>query len=354
MNVHTGAPVAQPHRINHPVAEGLQGHSPEVRGSHVECRALDTLETSRVNRPFQPIEADSDFDLSIREGEGKYQKRAKRKHIIKPIVTALTEYAKQSDSHLEKAYRNSIYCADLVLQEDGKLSSHYCKRRHCIVCESIRTAKLINTYKPVLETWGCTHFATLTQRTVKAERLVQRIDSLISESCETTKTARKRGIEYKAVRKLEITYNSRTKLYHPHLHLLFSNEDAATYTVDRHLDRHRESANKDAQDIRKADNQSLVEVFKYATKFVTKAKDSKGLPVPVSALDMIFRSLHRRRTVQPIGFKIAGDPEALDDLRGGQAFKSPERDIQWQWIQACADWIDLSTGEALSGYIPAE
>ena len=50
----------------------------------------------------------------------------------------------------------------MLLQEGGKLSAKYCGNRWCLVCNSIRTAKLFAAYGPTLRSWEDAHFVTLT------------------------------------------------------------------------------------------------------------------------------------------------------------------------------------------------
>lgn len=346
--------VAQPRTDNHSLAGGAETANTGQIQRVPEASRLDTL----AHLGTFP---DSSLSGAIRsqaevsqEGESRYSKRAKRKHITKPLVTALTEYAKQNESFLEKSYRNSIYCSDRVIQEDGTLRSHYCKNRCCLVCEAIKTARYINQYGPEIESWKSPHFVTQTLRTVPITELRDRLSYMQDEWRATYKAARKLGIEVKAVRKLEITFNTRTKLYHPHYHFITSDHIFGEYLVDRHLGRNRQTASSQAQDIRKADRRSLVELFKYATKPVSSKGSGHKQSVPLYALDGIYQNLYRKNVISKVGFKLnlSMNVEELEGLKGGQAFKSVERDIMWQWIQHCSDWIDLSTGETLSGYIP--
>lgn len=344
-------------RTHYPAgAEELRRSIQASQGTPIGGGSLDTLAHSGL---FPSSASESQIAVitsSARDEEAKYQKRAKRKNVTKPLVTRLTDYAKVNGSHLEKSYRNSIYCSDKVIQEDSRLRSHYCKNRCCLVCEAIKTAKYIHMYGPEILSWDVPMFVTQTLRTVTAEELSGRLKHMQSEWDLVRRYSRRKGIETKAIRKLEITYNTKTKRYHPHYHFITSSLDFAEFIISNHLDRHRESASPSAQDIRPADKRSMVELFKYATKPVSSKRSGERQSVPLHALDTIYRSLYRKNVITKVGFKVEKeiDVEELEDLRGGVAFKSIETDIIWEWEQACSDWIDKSTGEVLSGYNPDE
>ena len=352
MKLETRGQVAQTDKRFSSSAEGLRTPNGDSRG----VGSLDTLAHSTQNSSSASESQKAVIEVSESDEEKRYQKRAKRKHITKPLVTRLTDFAKVNDSHLEKSYRNSIYCSDRVIQEDGRLRSSYCKNRCCLVCEAIKTARYIHLYGPEITSWEDPHFVTQTLQTVSADNLKARLSHMQSEWKQTVDKARKSGIEAKAVRKLEITFNTRTGLFHPHYHFLTHNSTFGEYILERHLDRHRESASEKGQDIRQADRRSLVELFKYATKPVSSKRSDEKQAVPLHALDTIYRSLYRKNVISRVGFILKKDidVEAMDDLVGGNAFRSVEQDIIWEWEQAQADWLDLETGEALSGYVPTD
>jgi hypothetical protein len=63
------------------------------------------------------------------------------------------------------------------------------------------------------------------------------------------------------------------------------------------------------------------------------------------------------RVYQPVGFKVAADQRTDEDAAIGtngdavSAKRLGER-IHWEWMQELHDWIDLTSGETLSGCEP--
>jgi hypothetical protein len=274
-------------------------------------------------------------------------------YLSKPMATRLAEVAKVEGSPLQQSYRNTIYCNATLSQESGKIIGTYCGNRWCMTCSRIRTALAIQRYLPVLKTWSGRQFVTLTVRNVPADRLAPKIEEMLAAF-----TAAKRGIKrtdnltFKALRKLECTYNPKTDEYHPHFHVQVEGRRAAELLVDRWLEYFPSETDRQGQDIRSADDDdSLLELFKYFTKLMTKQK-----MMPVKALDIIFRSIRGRRVYQPVGFvapKDTTDDEGdlpLDE--GTDAPTRPDEVLRWVWSQSSSDWIDASTGECLSGYEP--
>jgi hypothetical protein len=176
----------------------------------------------------------------------------------------------------------------------------------------------------------------------------------------------KQGTSFQALRKLECTFNPRRQDYHPHLHLVVDGgRDVADRMVERWLSKHRASAVASAQDVRPLDQGGLTEVFKYFSKLTCPVSNDAGHTrriVPVAPLDVIFRAMRGRRVFQPMGLSAANNEDAavLDEedelgvLAAGSATKRLGESVLWMWEQDAADWLEMSTGEALTGYLPSE
>lgn len=286
----------------------------------------------------------------------KFQKRARAKFITTPLAVSLAELR----GELEKSYRNTVYCAAFIVQEDGALQSKYCGNRWCLVCSRIRTARAINAYLPVLQEWADPHLVTLTRRNVAGEVLPVALDEMLKafNSCKRS-IKRTEGLEFRAVRKTECTYNAQRDDYHPHFHVIVEGRQQAELLRDKWVERYRGEAEIAAQDVRPCDESSLMEVFKYFTKLTTKATTGERRITPPEALDVIFRAMRGRRVWQPVGFTLKADEDAQiegDELevKGSPAFKRSAERVLWEWEQDLADWVDLRTGEALSEYQPPE
>lgn len=320
--------------------------------------ALDTL-----------AKDDQNYTSHISSGVGerrKYAKRARAKYISVPLAVRLAELR----SELEKSYRNSVYCSSVIVQEDDHMRTHYCGNRWCLVCNRIRTARAINAYHPIIagdEAQGLTGWAepvavTLTMRNCVAADLEQRIEDMQSafQSCYRG-IRRTDKLEFVAVKKLECTYSVPRDDYHPHYHVIVDGRDVAECLVSRWLSWWGGLADRRAQHVAEADEGSLLELFKYFTKLTTKSRDGRTRQIaPVEALDVIFCAMHRRHVWRPYGFRLSDYEEELiegdeiKDLERSPAFKRVGEKAIWDWVQDLHDWVDKTTGEALSEYEPGE
>ena len=316
---------------------------------------LDTLaqlQTKGEDSPIGPLR-----NLTKSQDKNPLQKRARRKYLGNALVLKLVDAAKHSDIEnrrfLPDKYWNSWHCVD-ALQEskDGKLSGKYCKLKWCPVCNSIRTAKLINEYKPIFNEWEDPYFVTLTVPNVTGEELERAIKqmtntfSLLKES--HNKQARRKGTKIlTGIRKTECTFNVRRNNYHPHFHFLVDGADTAYEIIYQWLERYPECS-PNAQDVVKATKGSLIELFKYFTKFITKGPSGK-MAIYADALDVVFNAVHRKRTIQTFGFKKPKiEVEDPNEITGEDVLHVHK------WIQELGDWANVETGELLSGYIPSE
>jgi len=280
-------------------------------------------------------------------------KRARAKYISVPLAVKLAELR----SPLEQAYRNTVYCAGTLAQEGGKLTGKYCGNRWCLVCNRVRIARAINRYAPVLEGWTDKWFVTLTLRNVAGADLSATVEGMIHTAQEIRRgITRTDRLTFRALRKLECTYNAERNDFHPHFHFVVEGRAQADALVRRWLAAHHDTATADAQDVRACDNGSLHELFKYFTKVLAKARDGRARPVPPAALDLIFRAMKGRRVYQPMGFTAATearDEDApIDPAEATEATTRQSERVLWEWLQDCHDWVDLSTGEVLTGYQP--
>lgn len=315
-------------------------------------------------------------------------KRARRKFVTVGYVGALVDAAKlNEESNLTKSYWNTYHCARiLTLKSDGKVSGHYCKNRWCLVCNSIRTAQLINRYGPIMEGWEDRHFATLTIPNVTADQLpsaVRFMQELFVRVKNRLKVRAHRGQcpKFEGLRKLEVTYNPERNDFHPHYHFICSTAEAARQLVACWLEAYNASfeaaiwgeASALGQDVRPADSGACQELFKYFSKVISGSKKSERY-VYADALDVIFNAVKGTRVFQPFGFKAPAlelEPEAeeaaaLAGLEEAEAEAEAYALAEYTWSQEASDWqreglaVDLETGEVseeaqpLTGYVPGD
>jgi DNA-damage-inducible protein D len=277
-------------------------------------------------------------------------KRARAKTFTAPLSVKLASL----NSDLKKSYWNSYYCNDSLTQEGNKITGKYCNNRWCSVCNRIRTAKLIQGYNVPLSELEDKQFVTLTLPNCEGIELRKTIDFMLK----TVKTIQdvikmrhhrgKQDWQLVGIRKLECTFNHKTSTYHPHFHFLIEGEVAAKELVNEWLKRVPGTSNK-AQDVRKADKGAEIELFKYFSKIVTKTE--KGFTTFVEPLDVIFTAMRGLRVFQPIGLK-KDVSEDIEDIITEEISGIEEKFVDWKWFKH--DWVDKSTGEVLTGYIPSD
>lgn len=274
--------------------------------------------------------------------ENTFLKRARSKY----ITVGITNQLRKIDSTLHMSYVNTFFCTSVLQQTGQKITSKYCNNRWCMVCNRIRTAKLISGYKEPLNSLSDKQFVTLTIPNVPEDELHQVIRDLTRNfiSIKDTFRNRKTPIIIMGIRKLEVTYNPKRRDFHPHLHLVIERDQVARDIVTEWLKRYPAATDK-AQDIRPADENSIMELFKYFTKIVTKGA------LYYEPLDTIFRSMAGLRVFQPMGVK-KNVSEDIEELRSEIYKDLEEREVNWTWIET--DWIDPETGECLTGYDPSD
>jgi hypothetical protein len=330
--------------------------------------ALDTLAQLGTDHPDQ-----DNFNLSNTTKETDkdvLQKRARAKAFSSAVAVGLVEAAEKTDGKKIKSYWGSYHCASVAsLHTDGKVTSKYCKNRWCLVCNRIRTAKVINQYLPDLKKWledDDLYFLTLTDVNVPADVLpgeVQRLKELYRMIAETLKKQAQRGKRDKflSIRKLECTYNPYRDDFNPHIHAIVKGYNNAKAVLDEYLKR-SPTANVKAQNLKQVDSPGgMLEVFKYSAKMIVKAGDKRK--VCLTAMHEIYKAFDGVRTLQPYGFRCS-NPDAVvpaEEKTKAAVLK------EYEWDKYTSDWIaseidvDQDTGEVLgvicdplSGYQPSD
>ena len=296
--------------------------------------------TSSLIRYEQLRKVDSNSDMSV------LQKRAKSKYITLRLMKKMCAL----NSPLARGYQKTCACATVIDQKDGKMTSRYCGNRWCSVCNRIRSAQCISKYEPILKTWNDTQFVTLTVVNVEAKELLNTLTAMNANFRRVLDLMRKRKIPIKGIRKVEITYNESQNTYHPHFHVLVEGQHAANILHDEWL-RLNPTSKAIAQRVMGVDCDDVdvfKEMFKYLTKLFDKDKQGKYKEVNPKALDIIFRVMKGRRTMQPFGFKapILEEEGAIELTENTEA---PSSEVK-TWIWCETDWFDIETGEALANF----
>lgn len=267
------------------------------------------------------------------------KKRAIAKYKTVEIILPLIDL--QSD--LKKAYWSTFHCCNVLLQDGQKITGRYCNNRWCIVCNRIRTAKLINGYLPVIrKEIPDPFFVTLTIPNMPASDLKASIIEMTRTIIKIQSTFRHRkDFRLKGIRKIECVPGKHND-FHPHLHLLVSGELAGRELIKAWLNSYPD-ADKRGQDIRPADQNSLIELFKYSTKLTAGSKNKP------KALDIIFKALYKKRVFQPIGLKKVALSEDIDEIQAQEIEELKSAVDVWVWEQEVKDWLN-SSGELLTEY----
>jgi len=288
---------------------------------------------------------------------GNYKKSAK----YLEILTKRAKYKKRSNalilqlvdlnSPLKKGYWNTFHCNKLLIQDGQKVTAKYCNNRWCFTCNRIRTAKLINAYSFQLSEIEQKYFVTLSDVNVSEDELKTEIDNHIKASQKIIDVMRKRKTPLVGIRKIECTYNKEKNTYHPHLHLIVNGKENAEAVLKHWMVLHPMASLK-GNKIKKADENSVIELFKYCTKILNEV-DSK-MTFDAKSSDVIFQAMYKRRIFQPIGLKKVVS-EDIDELQSDEYEIEPSREvIGWHWHDFANDWVNMLSGECLTQYEPSE
>lgn len=251
-------------------------------------------------------------DLLNEKDKSTLNKRARAKYFSFSLAKELAS----CNSSLKDSYFRTLTCCSKLTQTGNKITSQYCGARWCLVCNRIRTAKMINKYEPHLAQMYQPHFVTLTIPNITGD--VRELKYCVQQLQKFCRRAfdrlRKQGIKFKGFRKIEISFNAEKNSYHPHIHFLvdgytpgetqeqqlqllytiwqqrkFSNfkfQQLITRLEKKQISlgyikaellrqawlQEFKHSRPVAQDIRPAKAGTLKELFKYSAKIITKSK----------------------------------------------------------------------------------
>lgn len=291
------------------------------------------------------------------------QGRAKCKTITQRLALSLIAIEeKNGDSESAKSYWNTFYCQNEVVTANGRLYGKYCKNRFCTVCNRIRKAQIINTYKPFIELWPDPQFLTLTVKSVSKGRLKQIINSMLNCWRTILRKYKKRGqrgtgIKLIGIKTLECCFNSVKRTYNPHFHILVP--DLATAEIIRRewIARAKPGwVSSKAQEIRKVKNTEadLIEVIKYGVKvFMEPDPNKKGIKTDMkifpAAYRTILNAMQGHRIFERFGFNVA-----TNRCKDGGKYTLVVDFKQWKFEASRADWYEKTSDKPLTCYLMPE
>lgn len=274
----------------------------------------------------------------------KLRKRAKSKFITMGYLMALIDL----ESSLKKSYWNTYHCVEnLILDpEKGKITGKYCNNRWCLVCNRIRTGKLMNAYLKEISSFKEKYLVTLTIPNIPDAELKNAVKEMKKTFRKILDKARKRKLILNGIRKTECTYNFKENNFHPHFHLIVDGKEQAKFIIDEWLIRYPES-NRKAQDFRPANENGIKELFKYFTKVVSKQKDQGKdfYPVFIEPLDKMNLAFYGMRIFQTFG-NVKSQSEEVEEIISENLDSVFDGNI-WEWVQDQSDWVS-EYGELLT------
>jgi len=290
--------------------------------------------------------------------------RAERKMITQHICLNLIKVAEQKqDKEMRKAAWNAYHCQDAITTNDGRAFSKYCKSRFCTVCLANRKASIIHAYLPELRTWSNPHFVTLTIKSCKAPQLQKHISQGMIRGWKILlsrlKTRHRRGgKKIIGIKSLECCFNPDMKTYNPHFHLIVPDAETAEIIIAEWLElwtsKYALRCAQNSKPIRNLER-GLIEVVKYGTKIFTEDKPNRmkrgkkqRTQLYARALYNIMKAYQKHRLFERFGFNMKRNIKTKPTAKLVAAFQS------WQYSLQQRDWIECTSGERLTDFIPPD
>jgi hypothetical protein len=315
---------------------------------------MQTLTRGKYNQSPNTGQGANSLDklAQLDTNQSKRDKRAKKKAYSLAIVQRMMTFANQGGSTLK--YYRSHPCSMVLSQVDDKITStNRCRQRWCVVCSSIRTAKLIRQYEKPIRAMKNPMFLTFTRKSVYADELEPTFQDMKRAFVNVKRNMQKTyGIKLIAMRKTESQYNyvgNGQYTYNPHFHIIADLLPCqALLLKTMWLNQFSQDiASPDAQDMRKADEKTILELFKYEVKPVTQNKEGKLSP---EALNVIYESLYKQKCIQAYGMKADRLTEEQEQEIETLPASEPKTDV---WTFKGLNYFNAD-GESLTNFVPSE
>lgn len=256
----------------------------------------------------------------------------------------------------DKAFRMRD-CSNFLLispGEDGQArvkKTNACRIRLCPWCSYRRSIKAYHinakVYKHLVETTNNKDWVllTLTIRNMPGDGLGAGIDDLLKGIKVMQRQKRIKKAWAGSIRQLEVSYNSETNTYHPHIHMLV-NVGPCYWTKDYiskddYMNYWANSMGLDYSpvvDVRKVSEpeRAVAEISKYATKYA----DILCLDVErlAGVVDILDEALHGRKLISYAGTAreakralLLPDPERIDGTEDDNVLPKTVEEILYRW-----------------------
>lgn len=294
----------------------------------------------------------------IKQSTDQKSKKARKKWLTQQINKLLLLL----DSSAKKYYERAYHCSSQLIQEGSSLKSHYCNSRTCITCNGKRTAGYIKHYGSQILSLTNPQFVTLTAKTVEcfdADTLRYYIDEREYAWRKILENGRKQKKNLVGMKSMEVTARPDDH-YHIHFHFIVEGKENAEWIVTQWLKHYKDAAHY-LQKIKPiTDEGSLLEVFKYGTKFANKEKVKVGgkvterwKRVEPERTDLIIRALMKKRLISLFGGIRKMETEDVNEMENDEVIDLEEK-IYEEWLWKDIDWFAVSSGEKFSDYVVSE
>ena len=268
------------------------------------------------------------------------------KKVMSLKVAALYKKAMGNEELLtNERYKSLLQCGDSLLfgEQDGKkklIKANFCRVRLCPMCNWRKSLKMFSQASRIseelLKEKSATRFLflTLTVKNVAGEHLSGTIDAMNrafrylfaeGQNFAPAVIVKKNLLGY--LRAMEVTYNSKSEEYHPHLHILLAVKPAyfsRDYVAQSQWREIWQKAMKldyeplvNVKAVKQVSAKTIAEVAKYPTKIedITKIEDEEQA---IEALTTLHNALKGRRLVTFGGcFREIQRQLKLDDVESG-------------------------------------
>lgn len=361
--------------------------------------ALNCSHSTISNSPLDTIRNNSLISESVEFDKNLTKQEFNRKGLVKKARVKHFSYFLHSgllalNSPLHDEYKGALNCGQFVLvDEEGRSTSWYCKKKHCLICSRMRTAQKVEKYLPILRTFESPQFVTLNRKNIGVNDLEDEATSLIKTMQKVFKRLNYLKVDVKGFRTFEGTYNERSKEFNLHFHLVVDTLEGANALKREWLRINTKEGftiDDKAQDIRPIGTnvKDMLEVCKYSTKVINADPKNKSKSINYWAIDRMNRAFKGIRNFQTFGFVLSdynhlgldeieedflqGVEEKLNsnevEVVGSECVESGEFDKGESFIEGnkppssglykyqklVTDWVNIETGEMLTGYKPPE
>ena len=261
----------------------------------------------------------------------------KKKRAAKALTKAAMRRLFGLQSPINDDYRQAYMCNEYLFQKGKKITSNYCSKRCCTVCNRIRAAQNLSKYADRILALPDLYLVTLTDKNVSKGELSENVGIMYKALTRIKKNLYAKKMKINGYRSFECTYGYKSG-FNPHFHFIVQGKDVADMLVHLWL-KQMPNASIKGQNITKVrhSKKSLLELFKYIAKPITKGYYS------ASAYDEIMRAIKHHRVSDSLGCirgkNLDRDSDDLDKLQAQEIDFKGHRFTIWRYVQELFDYV---------------